>query len=74
MNNTMYLKGTQIECEAYNQEVIDRENFTASTTGYATVNAHQNGVDFAILKHDQHESEMETIDEIPKDWFKDLEL
>jgi hypothetical protein len=69
----MYLKGTKAQCEAYNQEVINKEHFVSSTTGYANVDAHQNGVDFSIFKNPKYESELEIIPN-QDGWFKETEI
>jgi hypothetical protein len=64
----MYLKGTQAQCKAYNKEVVEKENFIGSTTGYAKVEEHQNGVDFCILKHPRYKSDLEQIENL-EGWF-----
>jgi hypothetical protein len=69
----MYLKGTKAQCEAYNQEVINKEHFVDSTTGYSKVDAHQNGVDFSILIHPKYKSELEIIPN-QDGWFKETEI
>jgi hypothetical protein len=69
----MYLKGTEQECKDYNNEVTIKEKYNGSTTGYATVDAHQNGADFSILKHFRYESELEVI-ENQDGWFKKTEI
>ena len=70
----MYYKGTKTKCEDYNQLVTQGENYESSTTGFASVNAHKNGIDFAILKHENYESDMTLIDKIPDGWFNNLEI
>jgi len=67
----MYYKGTKTKCEDYNTKVTLGENYESSTTGFASVNAHKNGIDFAILKHENYESDMTLIDKIPDSWFNE---
>lgn len=51
----IYLKGTKADCEAYDAQVTAAENYRGSTTHWANVIAHQNGLDFCIQKHNHHE-------------------
>ena len=64
----MYYKGTQTECENYNAKVTLGENYQGSTDSWANVISNQNGEGFAILKHDNYESDMTLIDKIPDSW------
>ena len=63
----MYYKGTKTECEAYNLEVY---NGTASmkqdtfTTSYASIREIEG--QFYILKHEDFESNMDEVSELPK--------
>ena len=70
----MYYKGTKTKCEAYNQLVTLGENYQGSTTSWANVTSNQNGIDFAILKHESYESDMTLIDKIPNSWYNNLEI
>jgi hypothetical protein len=69
----MYYKGTKTKCEDYNQLVAQGENYESSTIKYDYVTAHQNGIDFAILKHDKYVSNMEQIENLDG-WFDNLEI
>ena len=70
----MYYKGTKEECEDYNTKVTLGENYQDSTNGWANVISNQNGQGFAILKHENYESEMTLIDKIPDSWYNNLEI
>jgi hypothetical protein len=64
----MYYTGTQQECIEYNTKVTVAEKYIDSTVRWMRVVVHQNGINFAILKHENYESEMQTVDEIPDSW------
>ena len=70
----MYYKGTKKACEAYNIEVTKDEKYKDSTNSWANVIRNENGQGFAILKHENYESEMTLIDKIPDSWFNNLEI
>jgi hypothetical protein len=69
----MYYKGTKEECEAYNTKVTLGEKYPNGTNRYAYIKKHKNGIDFAILKHDNYESYMEQIENLDN-WFNNTEL
>lgn len=58
----MYYKGTKEQCEAYNLEVSQGENYQGSTTKWAELQEIEGG--FYILKNDKYNSEMEMVDNI----------
>jgi len=70
----MYYRGTKIECEDYNTKVTLAENYQGSTDSWANVISNQNGEGFAILKHENYESDMTLIDKIPDSWFNNNEI
>jgi len=70
----MYYKGTEKECADYNKKVTLGEKYPKGTIRYAYLKEHQNGIDFAILKHESYESDMTLIDELPSDWFNTEEI
>ena len=70
----MYYKGTEKECADYNKKVTLGEKYPNGTIRYAYVIEHKNGIDFAILKHDNYESDMTLINELPSDWYNNTEL
>jgi hypothetical protein len=69
----MYYKGTKTKCEDYNQLVTEGEQYTHPTNRYAYIKEHKNGIDFAILKHDNYESYMEQIENLDN-WFNNTEI
>ena len=69
----MYYKGTKEECEDYNTKVTLGENYKDSTDSWANITNNQNGQGFAILKHENYESDMTLIDKIPS-WYNNLEI
>ena len=69
----MYYRGTKIECEDYNTRVTLGENYQDSTNSWANITSNQNGIDFAILKHDNYESYMEQIENLDN-WFNNTEI
>jgi hypothetical protein len=70
----MYYKGTKTKCEAYNTKVTSKENYQGSTNSWANVIRNENGQGFAILKHENYESDMTLIDKIPDSWYNNTEL
>jgi hypothetical protein len=67
----MYYKGTKTKCEDYNTKVTLGENYQDSTDSWSNVISNQNGKGFAILKHENYQSEMTLIDKIPDSWFNE---
>lgn len=66
----MYYIGTQAECTAYNEQVKVGEGYDGVyTTDWATPIAHPNGVDFAIVKHDNYEAELTIEETLGAEWF-----
>ena len=70
----MYYRGTKIECEDYNTKVTLGENYQGSTDSWANVISNQNGQGFAIIKHENYESDMTLIDKIPDSLYNNTEL
>ena len=70
----MYYKGTKTKCEDYNAKVTEGENYQDSTNSWANVTSNQNEEGFAILKHENYESDMTLIDKIPDSWYNNLEI
>ena len=70
----MYYTGTKEECEDYNTKVTLGENYQDSTNNWANVTSNQNGQGFAILKHENYESDMTLINELQSDWYNNTEI
>ena len=63
----MYYKGTKTECEDYNLEVYngtESMNQDPFTTSYASIQEIEG--QFYILKHEDFESNMDEVSELPK--------
>jgi hypothetical protein len=69
----MYYKGTLQQCTAYNDQVTFGEKYKLPTVRWENVRNHKNGIDFAILKHQNYESELEQIENL-EGWFDNTEL
>ena len=64
----MYYKGTNTECEAYNLEVYngtESMNQDPFTTSYASIQEIEG--EFYILKHEDFDSNMQEVNELPTD-------
>ena len=70
----MYYRGTKEQCEDYNTKVKLGEGYQGSTNRYADIQKNQNGQGFAILKHENYQSDMTLIDKIPDSWYNNLEI
>ena len=69
----MYYKGTEKECADYNKKVTLGEKYPNGTIRYAYIKEHKNGIDFAILKHENYESYMEEIENLDN-WYNNTEI
>jgi len=69
----MYYIGTLQQCIDYNDQVTLGEKYKSSTVRWENVRNHKNGIDFAILKHDNYESDMEQIENLDN-WFNNNEI
>lgn len=70
----MYYKGTQAECKAYDREVTQGEGYDGVyTMNWANPIEHPNGVDFAIIKHEDYSADMIEISQLSRDWFSNIE-
>ncbi len=67
----MYYTGTnKADLEAYNKKVVWGENYDGVyTTDWAQVIEHPNGVDFAMLKHPNYNTELTLLETLSEDWF-----
>ena len=70
----MYYIGTQEQCEAYNQTVVEGKQYPGKTNRWANVIPHPNGTDFAILKNGAYEVEgLTELESLSSDWFPEIE-
>lgn len=65
-----YYKGTYQQCEEYNNDCVIAHNHIDSTSSWAKIIFHPNGVDFAIQKSTNVSSSMTLINELTPDWFQ----
>ena len=65
----MYYLGTKTKCDAYNVEVTNGENYSGTTLKWAETIKHTSKEEYAIIAHDDYPSLMNTIEELPSDWY-----
>ena len=65
-----YTSKNKADLEAYNDKVVWSENYDGVyTTDWAQVIEHPNGVDYAMLKHDNYNTELTLLEILSEDWF-----
>jgi len=65
-----YTSTNKSELEAYNTLVVNGEGYDGVyTTDWASIIEHPNGVDFAMLKHDDYTADLTLIETLGADWF-----
>ena len=64
-----YTSTNREELVAYNEAVNSGEGYNGTTTTWATIIEHLNGVDFAILKHPNYDAELTLVESLSDDWF-----
>jgi hypothetical protein len=64
-----YTSQNREELVAYNESVNSGEGYNGTTTTWAKIIEHPNGVDFAILKHKNYEVELTLVESLSDDWF-----
>lgn len=70
-----YISNNKADLEAYNQRVVDGEQYDGTTTTtWANIIEHQNGNQFAILKHHKYQTDLNTVDALSSDWFPQEDL
>jgi hypothetical protein len=70
----MYYIGTKTDCLAYNDQVTLGEKYKSSTVRWDNFIRNENGQGFAILKHDNYESNMILVESLPDTWNNDNEI
>jgi hypothetical protein len=58
-----YIKATKKQCEAYNAEVTQVENYQGTTSQWANVKEIEGS--FYIAKHPNYSTELEIVNELP---------
>jgi len=69
-----YTSTTKADLEAYNTLVKTGEGYNGTTTNWATIVEHPNGLDFAILKHDSYTAELTEEETLGAEWFPQNEI
>jgi hypothetical protein len=69
-----YTSTTKADLEAYNTSVNSGEGYSGTTTQWATIVEHPNGLDFAILKHPNYDAPLTIEETLGAEWFPDTEL
>lgn len=66
-----YISNNKADLEAYNQRVVDGEQYDGTTTTtWANIIEHQNGNQFAIFKHDKyHDDSLQSLEDLDESWF-----
>ena len=65
-----YTSTNKADLEAYNKEVVWGENYDGVyTTDWAQVIEHPNGVDYAMLKHPNYDTELTLLETLSEGWF-----
>lgn len=67
----MYYIGTKQQCEDYNQEVTEGENYQGGTTTWASVTQHPTENKCAIVAHEKYTSNLESLESLTQDWYSD---
>lgn len=64
-----YTSKNRSELVAYNEAVDSGEGYSGTTTTWAKIIEHPNGLDFAILKHPKYDAELTELETLTSDWF-----
>jgi len=69
-----YTSTTKADLEAYNTLVTTGEGYNGTTTQWATIVEHPNGLDFAILKHPNYDAPLTIEESLGAEWYPNQEL
>lgn len=70
-----YYIGTKTQCDAYNNEVTQKENYQGSTTKWASITYHPTINDkCAIVANEKYTSELEMVEVLTSDWTTNPEI
>ena len=65
---------TKADLEAYNTLVTTGEGYNGTTTQWATIVEHPNGLDFAILKHPNYDATLTIEESLGAEWYPSEEI
>lgn len=67
-----YTSKYKAELESYNNLVKVAERYDGTTTtDWANIIEHPEGTQFAILKHDNYQTDLNTVETLDSSWFDD---
>ena len=67
-----YTSDNKSDLEAYNNLVVVSEGYDGRTTQrWANVIEHPEETQFAILKHDNYQTDLNTVETLDSSWFDD---
>lgn len=69
-----YTSTTKADLEAYNTLVTTNEGYNGTTTNWATIVEHPNGLDFAILKHPNYDATLTIEESLGAEWYPSTEI
>ena len=69
-----YTSTNKADLEAYNTLVTTGEGYNGTTTNWATIVEHPNGLDFAILKHPNYDAELTIEESLGAEWYPSEEI
>jgi len=69
-----YTSTTKADLEAYNTLVKTGEGYNGTTTNWATIVEHPNGLDFAILKHPNYDATLTIEESLGAEWYPSTEI
>ena len=69
-----YTSTTKADLEAYNTLVTTGEGYNGTTTQWATIVDHPNGLDFAILKHPNYDATLTIEESLGAEWYPQNDL
>jgi len=69
-----YTSTTKADLEAYNTLVTTGEGYNGTTTQWATIVDHPNGLDFAILKHPNYDATLTIEESLGAEWYPSEEI
>jgi len=69
-----YTSTTKADLEAYNTLVTTGEGYNGTTTNWATIVEHPNGLDFAILKHPNYDATLTIEESLGAEWYPSTEI